>query len=257
MKTNQKLIFLIAFTLTAMFAVYMLPPIQQDISYHLFADKKTFFGIKNFGNVISNLPFVIIGFYGLLMVRKAHHLEKYISIIYTSLFVGIILTGIGSAYYHSGPNNHHLVNDRVPMTIVFMSLLTAIISERVNLRLGYTLLLPLLIIGMASVYYWYYTETQHRGDLRIYAFVQFYPMLLIPVIILLFKPIKPDKGLIPMVWVITLYIIAKECEHFDDEIYSLTNFVSGHTLKHLEAATATFFIVRMFILRYELNGNKI
>ncbi len=256
MKLNQKLLFLIVFTLAAIFAVYMLPAFQQNISYHLFADKATFFGIKNFNNVISNLPFVIIGLYGLFLVRKADHLDKYISIIYTALFAGILLTGFGSAYYHSAPNNHHLVNDRVPMTMVFMALTTATIAERINLRLGYSLLLPLLIIGIASVYWWYYTETQHEGDLRVYAFVQFYPMLLIPIIILLFKPIKPDKGLVPMVWVITWYIIAKEFEHFDNEIYTFTNFVSGHTLKHLAAAIATWFIVRMFIRRYELNGSK-
>jgi hypothetical protein len=35
-----------------------LPPLLQDQSYHQFADQRELFGIPNFWNVVSNLPFV-------------------------------------------------------------------------------------------------------------------------------------------------------------------------------------------------------
>src|SRR5258708_23386311 len=39
----------------------LLPPIPQDQSYHQFADQRTIFGIPNFWNVVSNLPFLVAG----------------------------------------------------------------------------------------------------------------------------------------------------------------------------------------------------
>ena len=42
----------------------LLPPIPQDQGYHDFADHRTMFGIPNFWNVVSNLPFVAVGAVG-------------------------------------------------------------------------------------------------------------------------------------------------------------------------------------------------
>ena len=42
--------------------VFCLPPIPQDQSYHAFADDRTMVGIPNFLNVISNLPFLVVGY---------------------------------------------------------------------------------------------------------------------------------------------------------------------------------------------------
>src|SRR4029077_7804963 len=42
-------------------ALLLLPPILQDQSYHRFADERTLFGIPNFWNVVSNVPFIAVG----------------------------------------------------------------------------------------------------------------------------------------------------------------------------------------------------
>jgi hypothetical protein len=47
-----------------------LPPLLQDQSYHQFADQRELFGIPNFWNVVSNLPFIAVGAVGLLQVRR-------------------------------------------------------------------------------------------------------------------------------------------------------------------------------------------
>jgi hypothetical protein len=47
----------------------LLPPIPQDQSYHQFADQRTIFGIPNFWNVVSNLPFLAVGAAGLRRFR--------------------------------------------------------------------------------------------------------------------------------------------------------------------------------------------
>ena len=96
--------------------------IPQSVSYHQFCDTRTVWGIPNFANVVSNLPFVVIGIAGFLAL-KGSSVPGAIGASYVFLFLGIVFTGVGSAYYHLSPNNDTLVFDRLPMTIVFMSLL--------------------------------------------------------------------------------------------------------------------------------------
>ena len=113
--------------------------------------------------------------------------------------------------------------------------------------------MPLLLLGTISVIYWHYSELKGNGDLRLYAFIQFFPMLIIPLIFLLFKNLENNKGLYLLVWVIGWYIIAKLFEIFDSSIYTYTNVLSGHSLKHIAAAIATFYMVKFFEIKYIIN----
>ncbi len=110
-KLSNKLWLLVVLTLTAIGITCLLKAIRQNSSYHLFADERNIAGIPNFLNVITNLPFVIIGIYGLYLITNVKQ-QKLIAMIYCALFLGIILTGFGSAYYHYNPNNATLVFDR-------------------------------------------------------------------------------------------------------------------------------------------------
>jgi len=69
------------------------------------------------------------------------------------------------------------------MAISFMAILAITIEERVDRRAGAILLWPLIAIGIASLLVWRWT-----GDLRLYAWVQFFPCLALPLIFLLFAP---------------------------------------------------------------------
>lgn len=217
-------------------------PVAQDLHYHSFADVKTILGIPNFMNVVSNLPFLLIGIIGvrkMLQVSKEEFPKK--ALIF--FFIGIILTGLGSAFYHWQPDNQSLLWDRLPMTIAFMSLYAAIISFHMDEWSGEMLLYPLLLLGIGSVLYWYITELSGGGDLRPYIFVQFYPVIFIPLIAFLF-PIKGigTKLLLPM---IGCYIVAKFFEHYDHSIYLWNGLISGHTIKHLFAAAATIPVLNV------------
>jgi len=50
--------------------------------------------------------------------------------------------------------------------------------------------------------------------------------------------------------VVVWYVFAKVLEHFDQEIYAAIKIISGHSLKHLAAAMATWWLVRMFRMKY-------
>jgi hypothetical protein len=228
-----------------------MPTIGQDSHYHLFADRNTLMGFPNFMNVISNAPFVIIGLIGFLKVGKITQ-KEFPKKALMFFFAGVFLTGFGSAYYHWQPDNQSLLWDRLPMTIAFMSLFSAIISFHMDEWSGEMLLFPLLILGVGSVVYWYGSEVNGYGDLRPYLFVQFYPVIFIPLIAFLF-PIKgvAIRLLLPM---IGCYVMAKFFEYYDKEIYQWSGMISGHTIKHLFAAMATYPVLRMKEL-YKLKHN--
>src|SRR5215469_8396632 len=62
---------LIVVTVTMVAVTLFLPRIPQPQSYHLFADKRGFLGIPNFGDVVSNVPFGVIGICGLLFLLRS------------------------------------------------------------------------------------------------------------------------------------------------------------------------------------------
>lgn len=218
-------------------AAFFVDPIAQDPAYHRFVDQRDFLSIPNFLNVVSNLPFAIVGVGGLLVVKRhGPAIVPHQQAAWLVFYVGIFLTAFGSGYYHLEPNNDTLIWDRLPMTIGFMSFVAIIIGEYVSVRGARMALLPLLIVGAGSVFYWAHTEALGRGDLRAYAVVQFVPMLMIPLLILLHRD-RSDLG--PYVgWMIGFYIIAKALEFYDGQVYAAGQLLSGHTLKHVFASLA-------------------
>ena len=209
-------------------------PIAQDPAYHLFADYRTLLTVPNFWNVMSNLPFVVVGALGFRV--SLQNTEDPLRSAWLAFFAGVFLTAFGSGYYHLAPDNGTLAWDRLTMTIGFMSFVAIVIGEYLSVDWGKRLLVPLLIVGAASVFYWSHTESLGAGDLRPYALVQFLPMLLVPVIVIARRS-RSDLSLY-IAWMIAFYVAAKIPEHYDVEIYTAGNLLSGHSLKHVLAALA-------------------
>jgi hypothetical protein len=131
-------LFLITAAIVAVIAI-CLPPTPQPLSYHHFADQRAWLGIPNFGDVASNLAFAIVGMWGLIFLLRLspqelpeHFVDARERWPYILVFTGMLLTAFGSSYYHLAPDNARLVWDRLPMTIVFMSMVAAIIMERIS-----------------------------------------------------------------------------------------------------------------------------
>ena len=230
-------------------AVFILPPLRQAQAYHQLADQREAIGIPNFLNVVSNAPLLLVGLMGLRFLAQKHRRNEPGGFIasserwaYVVFFFGVTLTGFGSAYYHWRPSDSALVWDRLPMTLTFMSMLAATITERIHAKLGVRLLAPLVLAGVASVFYWQWT-----GNLWPYAGVQFYSLFLIALMIWLFPPRYGRTA--DLLWVIGIYALAKAAEACDQAILNTAMLLSGHTLKHLIAAVAVFWLLRMLSKR--------
>jgi hypothetical protein len=238
MSTRLKIGFLLLITITGIVIVFTKPAIPQDSAFHHFADDRTIFFIPNFWNVVSNFFFLVSGILGirLLLQKRAGLLHMRLKANNLAFFAGILLTAIGSCYYHLHPSNSTLIWDRMPMTIAFMAFFSGTIGMFINERLGKWLLWPLLITGIFSVLYWHYTESAGHGDLRLYFIVQFLPMLMIPLILLFFR--KPGTPVGHMWLVLLAYLVAKVLEATDYPVYEAGRIISGHSLKHIAASMA-------------------
>jgi hypothetical protein len=227
-------------------AALLIPREPQPLSYHHFADQRRWLGVPHFGDVASNLLFFVAGLWGLAFLSGKSSRDQFMDPRerwpYVFVFAGLLLTAFGSAYYHLAPDNARLVWDRLPMTIVFMPLVAALIAERIGVKLGLWLLPVLIAIGVGSVIAWHLSEERGSGDLRFYGAVQLYALLALLAALLL--PPRYTRGADLLV-VASLYMLAKIFEAADRQIFSLGRVLSGHTLKHLAAGAAGFWILRM------------
>lgn len=246
---------LVALTMTLGVTGLLAQRTPQPLSYHHFADQRSWLGIANFGNVASNIFFAVFGVLGLVYLCGESSQTQFIDArekwFFLLVFLGLLLTAFGSSYYHLAPDNARLVWDRLPMSVVFMSLVAAMIAERINISAGLWLL-PLLIgIGIASVFQWFSSELQGHGDLRFYAALQIYAVLVLLVALLLPPRYTRSSDLLV---VAALYVLAKICEIADRQIFTLGQLISGHTLKHLAAGAAGFWILRMLQKRQPIQN---
>ena len=218
-------------------------PIAQDQDYHDFADHRAWLGIPNAGDVLSNLAFAIAALAAVPVLRRAtwaDRRDRWPWIVYAGT---LLLTALGSTYYHWAPGDDRLFWDRLPLSLTLAALAAATLGERGSATRTPWLLALLLPLAALSTCWWRWS-----GDLRPYALAQFLPLLLVAWFALAI-PARYDRSRAPLVAAL-FYLAAKLGEHFDAEILAaFGGTVSGHTLKHLAAALGGWWLVRMLARR--------
>ena len=216
--------------------------------YSNFADTLGLCGVPNIKNVLSNLPFIMTGiYYGIKMHKNRE--PDFLLIVY-----GAILIGFGSSWYHLLPNDHRLVWDRLPISVVFagifthvllkLELLPAYFQSRVQLFTGIY-----AIFCAFSVLLWYVGTMFNENWLGLYVFVQFGQMLLL--LYLMVSALKRNESHLfySLLLVSFIYTLAKICEHYDLWIYTHF-FFSGHTIKHfLSSLAIIIFLQRQYKMK--------
>ncbi|MFQ5934933.1 MAG: ceramidase domain-containing protein [Acidiferrobacterales bacterium] len=236
MSNRRREVVLLAIVSVTFMGVMLLEPIPQSLSYHDFADDRPFLGIPNFLNVISNIPFLLFGLLGVIYcLRRRQRVAPWSWLVF---FIGLAAVCLGSAYYHWMPNSETLVWDRLPMTIAFMGVFIALLSEHMSPKVERIWLAPAILLGLASVIYWQYTD-----DLRPYIWVQLVPFLVLPFVFALFAGNYTHRRY--LLYGLIAYALAKVAEFFDAEIFTLTQQLSGHSLKHLLAAVGGLYAYLM------------
>lgn len=241
---------LFTFALLALVALFgpVLPAADVAIA-SVFADDRSWHGLPNAMDVLSNLPFLLIGAWGLYRLNRIDRAHQQALAQFPLappasdppdntldcawlFFAGLIATAAGSAFYHLMPDAPRLAADRAGMAVAFAGLIGIAVCERVSQRAGWPAAWFVLTAGLLAA-----EVVQESGNVLPWAIVQFGGMALV-LTLALATPMRGAVGL-KLGWVIFFYVVAKAFELADHQIYEASgHMISGHSLKHLVAALA-------------------
>ena len=226
-------------------------PIHQPAGYHDFADQTLRFGVPHFCDVTSNLGFALAAFWGWIRLAplRAHPELRCGWAGYRLFLIGLLLTALGSSWYHLAPDNASLVWDRLPIALACAGLLAGVWGD-VRRRESGKLVSWLALGAVLSVAWWYFTDlvgNGGNGDLRPYLLLQLLPILLIPLWQWIYR--MPGADRLAFGSALAIYVVAKFAELGDHEIAAALGPITGHTLKHLLATAAAALIVGRLVFR--------
>jgi len=241
---------LFTFALLALVALFgpALPAADVAIA-SVFADTRAWHGLPNAMDVLSNLPFLLIGCWGLYRLNRIDRAHQQALAQFPLappasdppdntldcawlFFAGLIATAAGSAFYHLLPDAPRLAADRAGMAVAFAGLIGIAVCERVSQRAGWPAAWFVLTTGLLAA-----EVVQETGNVLPWALVQFGGMALV-LTLALATPMRGAVGL-KLGWVIFFYAVAKAFELADHQVYEASGqLISGHSLKHLVAALA-------------------
>ncbi len=230
---------LACFAVAPLLIVAMMSPVLRGPAFHHYADARWLLGLPHAGDVLSNLPFVWVGIAGLIAARRAVGLPRGLVALF---FAGILGIGLGSGAYHVHPTDATLVFDWLPIVIAVAFLVALVASDRVDRSLGRIAAVVLPTAGLVSVMWWWAGGGTDGGDMRFYATLQLLFIAMVPVMVLLYP-----KGRLPradLLCGMVCFVLARLVNTRDASILDSTTLVSGHTVKHLMAGLAAWFVLR-------------
>jgi hypothetical protein len=224
-------------------------PIPQLPHYHEFADQRVLLGVPNGADVLSNVGFAVVGLWGLFRLWPARRQPQLARGWpgYRLFLIALVLTALGSSFYHLDPDNGRLIWDRLPIALACAGLLAGVYAESCPNVDGRRVTVLLAIAAVLSVAWWYVTEQEGQGDLRPYLLLQGLPLLLIPLWQAIGNARRADR--IAFGVAIALYAAAKVAELRDGELLAALGWISGHTAKHVLATVSAAVLAGRLVWR--------
>ena len=202
---------------------------------HAFIDARSFFGIPNGLDVLSNMPFLLAGIWGLIAALRTS-LSPAMHRAANVFFIGLILTCFGSSYYHWAPTDFTLMIDRLGMAIAFAGVISLAAGSRFgDAAAARATPVLLLLAPLAAV------AAYSLQNVFPWAIVQFGGIALI-----LWLAYLPKRAELPLKLfaLIGWYALAKLLEAQDEAVFHLTHeIISGHSLKHIAACMAAWPVI--------------
>ncbi|XP_072998545.1 uncharacterized protein [Typha latifolia] len=244
-RENRAKLFLYAAFLSLLL-ILVTPRIPHSPSLHLFADMRNFLGVPNTLNVLTTFPFLLVGVPGLVLCLSGSCFGISLKgevFGWALFYAGNAAVAFGSAYYHLKPDDDRIVWDRLPMMISASSVLSILVIERVDERIGISCLFSLLLLVLVSI-----ACERTFDDLRLCMMFHLIPCIAIPAMVFLFPP----KYTHSRFWILAsgFYLLARFEGVADKKVYSVNRyFISGHSLEHLCLAMVSIILTVMLCFR--------
>jgi hypothetical protein len=199
---------------------------------HHFADARPWQALPNALDVLSNLPFLVLGMYGwVLLSHKA--LPSSPRTAARVFFTGLVFTSIFSSVYHLQPNaTFGLALDRAGMAVAFAGVIGLALYERSNFPDVRPWMWGVLVLGVLSAFLPHFSQ-----QVLPWGVVQFGGIALVLVCAL--RQRSTEALGVNLFAMITWYMAAKVLELNDAAVFEATQqAISGHSLKHIAASLA-------------------
>lgn len=218
----------------------LLPATGLPAGYHDFADQRTLLGLPHALDVLSNLPFAVMGAWGLWWLRRVplDRLGTAQRGLAGLFFIGLMATAFCSSSYHLDPHDAGLCIDRVGMSLAFAGLLGLAAADRISARAGVALAALVAVAAPATA-----LVAWLGGNMTPWAVLQGGGLVLLAALAM--RRPQPRALGFSIIGVIAFYAVAKALELADAPVFALTQqLISGHSAKHLVAALAAWPVVR-------------
>lgn len=229
-RQNLSSLALCLFGLGLVLVAVLAPSVAQPAHYHAFSDQRTLLGIPHAMDVLSNLPFLLLGLFGL--TRLAQVFDPHWRNLALLMCLGLLFTFAGSSIYHLTPGDHHLLYDRLGMLVLFSGILSLATADRLGRTAAIGVLLAVVLGGAASLWTW-----RASDNLLPWILLQAGGMLVL-VSLAFCRPQSGGYGFrlgLCVAW----YALAKLFEFTDAPLFHLSGeLLSGHSIKHLLSAVA-------------------
>jgi hypothetical protein len=199
--------------------------------YH-FACDGPLWGIPHGANVLTNLPFLLIGLVGLRRIARVGPFER-VDLNRVGLWISVALLSVGSGAYHFFLTPATLAADRICICGILAFSVAEVLGVVNPAARSARLTWGLFAVCQASVLAWCLGATS-----LIYGALQ-----ALGGVVTLWLALRAwrtgalaGSALRSLLLFVAFYALAKVAELFDAEICDLTGGVAGHPLKHVLAA---------------------
>lgn len=216
-----------------------------------FACDGSCFGIPHFWNVVTNLPYLLVGAWGLGILWRRRLWGHPSFHDWTDFWIWTALVCVGSGAYHWVLQPWGLALDRIAICGVIASLAAHVAQVGLGLRPSRRRSLVFLVVAQATVLIWAlggtawaYGVLQLLGGLAVLA-----------VVLCAWRRGRLPTSPAPILLFLGAYALAKVVELLDRPICELSGRLGGHPLKHLVSAAGLACLVAMMRAEAEAAGH--
>ena len=217
--------------------------LDLDPDPYTFACDGDLLGIPHFWNVVTNLPYLVIGLWGLHLLARHRLLGAPAFRNWTGIWISTALVCVGSGLYHWFLTPWALGLDRIAIcgVIAFLAAHVLHVVLRIGPSLG--LSLGLLAACEATVIAWYLGASPWwYGALQAIA-----GLGTLAIVLVWHRRGRHTFSPKPLYLFCGYYALAKLLELLDQPICDLTGVLGGHPLKHLASAIGLACLGRLMI----------
>jgi hypothetical protein len=217
---------LVAMTVALAFGFVAAGPMPVGPAQHRFADVRAWGMLRAAANTLCGLPLILLAIWGLCRTRGAT-IPGAVSRPWQLFFVLSACGALAGMVYHQKAVDAFYGLSQTFISGASVILLLGFLAERVDLRCGSRWACAgSLLVVVAGAGLW-----SSAGDLRLLRFAQVLPVLLIPagaLNLLGRHTAGTDWGVM-----LLAYAVGHVFAQFDQALFNVLGWISGHTLMHL------------------------